>query len=975
MLFLRTFGGLSLENGGRPVIGAAGQPRRLAILAVLAAADDAGLSRDQLCTLFWPDSDMEHARGALKQAIHALRRDVREQELVTGTSGLRLNRDVLISDVGSFTRALFDGDLETAVAWYTGSFLDGVQIRGESGFERWADENRRALATRYANALETLTVTASSAGNTAAAVDWARRLNAADPFNTRANLLFINALDAAGDRASAIKRGELHAAQLRDELGVEPSTKLTQTLARLREPPQPASYVESAPRESATPTVETPPSRAVSALVAPADTPSEQLETTDTRPTRRRFSALVVSASLLLAAGVFIALRLAPRMGAPESERGERLVIVPFETESSHNGDSLREVATSLFATALRGAPHVTMVEPRAVWTTAPRGVESDQEAGSLAQHFHADRFVRGVVLLEGSHVSLRATLHDRRNPTSSLFSVEAEGSADSLFSVTNRLAAEFLAAQYPARRRSLVEAAARSTPSLDAFKAYLSGDDAMAAKRYPAAVLAYQRAVGIDAGFALAYYALSLAADWAPNNSVMRVAADSAVRTSGRLGDHERLLVTALRAWRHDDFDEAERLYRRLIDSWRDDVEAHYQLAEVLFHGNPSRGRSFLESEPEYLHVLAADPHNDDAILHLARIAASLGDAPRADSLLKLVIASTPDSQSLELRTFRAAAVRDSAAFSRLAAQFEHREDEAIVIACTRIAVWTRDLERAEQLCRLLTSPLRSPGTRAMGRVYLAQLAMAGGDRVRARLELAQVPDVGRPGSVALGAWIETLPDIPVDGPALRVAREELTRVSTVAAMGTSDRITGSARPRLGQRHYFLALLDRALGDNAAASHEMQALYQPPAAPMDTMQQSYFLSLSARIALEGGHMADALSLSVPQYPVTAIDELSGVSDRFVRAAALLGTGHRQDALDAYNSFDGGYISSLVLAAPAHLQRAALFEHDGLLDDARHEYDLALALWRRPDPVFLTLSHAARRHRAALGRVAVLRTR
>ena len=60
MLFLRTFGGLSLENGGRPIIGAAAQPRRLAVLAVLAVADDAGLSRDQLCARFCTDSNAEH---------------------------------------------------------------------------------------------------------------------------------------------------------------------------------------------------------------------------------------------------------------------------------------------------------------------------------------------------------------------------------------------------------------------------------------------------------------------------------------------------------------------------------------------------------------------------------------------------------------------------------------------------------------------------------------------------------------------------------------------------------------------------------------------------------------------------------------------------------------------------------------------------------------------------------------------------
>ena len=45
MLHLRTFGGLSLENGGRPIIGAAGQRRRLALLAVLDTATMTEASR------------------------------------------------------------------------------------------------------------------------------------------------------------------------------------------------------------------------------------------------------------------------------------------------------------------------------------------------------------------------------------------------------------------------------------------------------------------------------------------------------------------------------------------------------------------------------------------------------------------------------------------------------------------------------------------------------------------------------------------------------------------------------------------------------------------------------------------------------------------------------------------------------------------------------------------------------------------
>ena len=63
MLRLRTFGGLSLEGVDGQLTGRAVQPRRLALLTLLAATNHGrGISRDTLQALLWPDSDAEHAR-------------------------------------------------------------------------------------------------------------------------------------------------------------------------------------------------------------------------------------------------------------------------------------------------------------------------------------------------------------------------------------------------------------------------------------------------------------------------------------------------------------------------------------------------------------------------------------------------------------------------------------------------------------------------------------------------------------------------------------------------------------------------------------------------------------------------------------------------------------------------------------------------------------------------------------------------
>ena len=65
MIELRLLGRLSLTGAdGRDVRALLGQPRRLALLAYLAAASPPGFHRrDNLLALFWPELDQEHARA------------------------------------------------------------------------------------------------------------------------------------------------------------------------------------------------------------------------------------------------------------------------------------------------------------------------------------------------------------------------------------------------------------------------------------------------------------------------------------------------------------------------------------------------------------------------------------------------------------------------------------------------------------------------------------------------------------------------------------------------------------------------------------------------------------------------------------------------------------------------------------------------------------------------------------------------
>ena len=82
MLRLRTFGGLWIEGaGGVEPPSPAPAPRRLALLAVLAAAGPRGASRERLLGILWPDGEEERGRHALVQTVYSLRRDLKRQNL------------------------------------------------------------------------------------------------------------------------------------------------------------------------------------------------------------------------------------------------------------------------------------------------------------------------------------------------------------------------------------------------------------------------------------------------------------------------------------------------------------------------------------------------------------------------------------------------------------------------------------------------------------------------------------------------------------------------------------------------------------------------------------------------------------------------------------------------------------------------------------------------------------------------------
>ena len=245
MLHLHLFGAPSVRAGGLPVGGAAAQPRRLALLALLARAGDRGITRDKVIGTLWPEQDEEKSRRALTHALYALRRDLGSEDAIEGSRDLRFNPALVTSDLADFLLARAEGRLGDAVAAYAGPLMDGFHVPDAPEFERWLDTERLSLAVDYSELLERMAEAAGKSGDARAAAGWWRKRAALDPLDARIALALMGALAESGDTGAALRHAAVFESLLEQELGLPQEHAVAEFAARLRTRP-PA--VPDAPR-------------------------------------------------------------------------------------------------------------------------------------------------------------------------------------------------------------------------------------------------------------------------------------------------------------------------------------------------------------------------------------------------------------------------------------------------------------------------------------------------------------------------------------------------------------------------------------------------------------------------------------------------------------------------------------------------------------------------------------------------------
>jgi tetratricopeptide (TPR) repeat protein len=697
--------------------------------------------------------------------------------------------------------------------------------------------------------------------------------------------------------------------------------------------------------------------------------PSGELEAIAAQPRSRRWlagalalagiAALVGSGWWILARGPGETSRV-----ASASSSVPRIVVLPFTVRGSGEYEYLGEGMVDLLSTKLNVPGELHGVDPRAVLALVGReggGVPDPERGRAITRRLEAGHFVLGVILEAGGRLRLDASLYDIEGGVEAIAEATAEGDANDVFALVDDVAAQLLLSRGEMRGDPVARIAAVTTDSLSALKDYLQGERSLRAGEFLAAAEAFQSAVAIDSSFALAWYRLSVAYEWLTRDHLVREAAEQAFRHSGRLSEHDRQLLQAAVAARQGAFVEADQRYRSILGTYPDDVEAWFQLGEVLFHYGPLQGNPMSASREAFERVIFYEPDHMTALVHLARISASEGDLAELDSLVERFLALNPEAdRAIELRALLAFARGDPDEERRVLADLRHVSDPSLLVTVAFVPVMTRDPETGPALARLLIDDSHIPEMRALGHIYLAYLFMGQGRLADAEAELAAAERFDAYRTAEYAALFPLLPFIPARDSQVEAARRMVRALDPQAVQPSvhpSGYIRGHNEVHRHLRSFLLGLLDARLGDYGAAESyaaELETLESPPRSP--SLPEDLSLGVRAYVAWRRGEVAEGLALldrarTQSYYQNSFRSPYYSLSlQRYLRAMLLADVGRLEESIRWYGSFVEISIFDLVFDAPSHLRRAEIYERLDRPDEAARHYARFIELWSDCDP-------------------------
>lgn len=593
MLRLRTLGALDLRGSeGQELRTVLAQPKRAALLAYLALATPRSPHRrDTLLALFWPEQDTEHARNALSQAVHFLRRSLGAEALVAANGdGLALEWKDVWCDAIAFEEALDSGRPAEAVELYRGDLLEGFHVADAPDFEQWLETERARLAGRYEKAVGRVAEEQQAAGDWEGAIRGWRRLAGRDPYDSRVALRLMRALAAAGDPAGAVQHARVHDTLLRAELDIAPGPEIGALVRELQAAQRQGE--EGRPVGHVLPVLE---ATRVAAEVAGSGTADAIPAPSAPRQPWRRWTAVIAAGLVMLFTVGGGAIVLRNGAGSPDKPLIRSLAVLPLENLS---GDSAQQAFTDgmhdLLITELARYPQLRVISR----TSVLQYKGTRKRLPDIARELKVDGLIEGALTREGGRVRMTAQLvhgsSDRH-----LWAQHYERDLRDVLLLQGELAEAIarevnIAAQPLPRVPRVGAGPADSAPQeLYLRELYLRGRHAELSRSLigvETAREAYRRAIERDSTFALGYAGLAAVygfmADYAyapvaPALDSARIMALRAVALDSTLPEARTALAVTLGDG--GQFAAAEREFRRAIELGPSNARAHYWYSILL--------------------------------------------------------------------------------------------------------------------------------------------------------------------------------------------------------------------------------------------------------------------------------------------------------------------------------------------------------------------------------------------------------
>jgi tetratricopeptide (TPR) repeat protein len=375
-----------------------------------------------------------------------------------------------------------------------------------------------------------------------------------------------------------------------------------------------------------------------------------------------------------------------------------------------------------------------------------------------------------------------------------------------------------------------------------------------------------------------------------------------------------------------------------------------------VLFHENPRKGRSTLESRIPFQRAIDLEPANLNARIHLARLDALEGKLESLGAHAEVFRNEGALSErAVEVDAIIADATGDAEELQRVMDTIQSSPWYFTFYAVHGVIRYARDPSEAAKLLE------HRPSNDPLLTWFIPQIDVMRGQLAAYNSFMRSGPFQRTPTWDLHEAFMATSGVVPTDRARLEVLLQRLEAADLQETRDTGlieahDDITLDflAFENAYHRAVILAQIGR-LREADALLAEMRSSDAFPG--LGSIREDVIIAVEAELAVARGDAQEALDvLRQSRYEIPHAASVRPIADgtrsRYLRAELEYTIGDRDVALNFYKGLDESWSPfDSFYRGPVYLRLAQIAEEDGRLDDAILNYSRLVEMWREADPV------------------------